>query len=58
MKELLEEIRATPHTEAFARALEGGALLLWVATATPEREAEATRIVAEAGAADVHTHLR
>lgn len=58
LRELLEEIRATPHTEAFARALEGGALLLWVAAADAEREALATRIVAEKGAADVHTHRR
>ena len=32
-------MRATPHTEDFARALEGGALLLWTAVPTPEREA-------------------
>jgi len=58
LRELLEDIKATPHTEAFARALEGGAVLLWVAADTPERQAEAGEILSRHGAADVHTHRR
>ncbi|MDJ0607594.1 MAG: hypothetical protein QNJ67_01335 [Kiloniellales bacterium] len=58
LRELLAEIRATPHTDDFARALEGGALLLWVAVATPEHEAEARQIMARHNAADLHTHRR
>lgn len=56
--ELLETVRATPHTESFARALEAGALLLWVRAETPERQAEAREILARHGAADVHLHTR
>jgi hypothetical protein len=58
LRELLEDIKATPHTEAFARALESGAVLLWVAAETPERQAEAGKILSSHGAADVHTHRR
>ena len=58
LRELLDDIKATPHTEAFAKALEGGAVLLWVRAATPARQAQATRILGEAGAADVHLHQR
>ncbi len=58
LRELLEDIKATPHTEAFARALEGGAVLLWVAADTPEREAKAGDILTHHGAADVHSHRR
>lgn len=58
LREMLEDIRATPHTEAFARALEGGAVLLWIAVDTAEREAEAREILMRHGAADVHRHHR
>ena len=58
LRELLEDIKATPHTEGFARALERGAVLLWVATDTPEREAKAGDILTHHGAADVHSHRR
>jgi hypothetical protein len=58
LRELLEDIKATPHTDAFARALEGGAVLLWVAVDTSEREAEASGLLARHGAADVHSHRR
>ena len=58
LRELLEDIKATPHTEDFARALEGGAVLLWVTVATAEREARASDILTRHGAADVHRHQR
>ena len=58
LAELLETVRATPHTESFARALESGALLLWVRAENPEREAQATGILTRHGAADVHRHAR
>ena len=58
LHELLEKIRATPHTEAFARALEQGEVLLWVATGTPEQQIQASEILARHGAADVHVHRR
>lgn len=56
--ELLETVRATPHTEAFARALESGAVLLWVRAETDDRKARASDILRRHGAADVHTHRR
>lgn len=58
LHEMLAKIRATPHTEAFARALERGAVLLWVAAETPDRQAVANDILARHGAADIHTHSR
>lgn len=58
IKELLDEVKATPHTEAFARALEHGALLLWVRAERPEQRATATEILAKHGAEDVHEHRR
>ncbi len=58
LAELLEKVRATPHTESFARALESGAVLLWVAAPTPERQDKARTIMAAHGAADLHLHER
>ncbi len=58
LAELLETIRATPHTESFARALEAGALLLWVRAADAEREAQAGEVLSRHGAQDVHRHQR
>lgn len=55
--DLLSEVRSTPHTEAFARALEAGAILLWVRV---ENEAQAHRVealMAEKGGTDVHRHV-
>ncbi|WP_375593752.1 hypothetical protein ABWI00_17115 [Algihabitans albus] len=57
-RDVLERIQATPHTEAFARALEAGAVLLWIRAETPEAQASATAILEAAGAEDVHLHSR
>jgi hypothetical protein len=56
--ELLEEVSATPHTEAFARDLEAGAILLSVHAADEQKAREAERILTHHGASDVHRHLR
>jgi hypothetical protein len=56
--ELLSTIKATPHTESFARALESGALLLWVRAGDAERQAKAQDILTRHGAQDVHLHAR
>ncbi len=58
LAELLDTVRATPHTESFARALESGALLLWVRVESAEREAQAAGILTRHGGADVHRHDR
>jgi hypothetical protein len=56
--ELLDEVRATPHTEAFARALESGAILLWVRVEDEAQAAKAEALLTEHGAADVHRHVK
>jgi hypothetical protein len=58
LAELLTQVRATPHTESFARALEAGALLLWVRADDTERQVKAQDILTRHGAADVHLHTR
>lgn len=58
VKELLDEMRATPHTEDFAKALENGAVLLWVRADAAEQQVEAQKILSRHGAADLHTHSR
>ena len=58
IKELMDELTARPHSETFSKALADGRLLLWVHAADPAREALATRILNESGAAEVHTNER
>lgn len=56
--DLLDEVRATPHTEAFARALEAGAILLWVRVDSEARAHEAETLLARHGGSDVHRHVK
>jgi len=58
LSEVLETVRATPHTESFARALEAGAVLLWVHAPAPAQQARAMEILRRHEAADVHLHRR
>jgi hypothetical protein len=58
LRELLDDIKATPHTEAFARALEAGAVLLWARAETAEQQTLANDILSRHGAGDVHLHRR
>lgn len=58
MAELLATVRATPHTESFARALEAGAVLLWVRAEDSNRQDQVAEILRRHGAADVHVHER
>jgi len=58
LRELLEDIKATPHTEEFARALEQGAVLLWVRAASEDRQTVARDVLTRHGAKDVHLHRR
>ncbi|MEE8279913.1 MAG: hypothetical protein V3R55_04340 [Alphaproteobacteria bacterium] len=58
LKELLDDIKATPHTETFARALEAGAVLLWVRAEMADRQTLASDILSRHGAGDVHLHRR
>ena len=56
--DVLREIRATPHTEEFARAAENGAILLWVRAEDPDSQAKAVDLLGKHGAYSVHTHER
>jgi hypothetical protein len=56
--ELLSEVRATPHTREFAKALENGAVLLWVRADDEAGQRTARAILERAGAADIHIHAR
>lgn len=57
-KEVIEGVTSSPHTEDFARSLEAGSVILWVRAETPERAEEATRILNDNGAGNVHIHKR
>ncbi len=56
VKEVIEGVTSSPHTEDFARSLEAGSVILWVRAATPEREERAAAILADNGAGNVHVH--
>lgn len=58
LKEALGEALAHPHHDAFERAVAAGGIILWVRADTSVRETEATDILTEAGAGNVHTNDR
>jgi len=58
VKELLDETTSAPHTEDFARALEAGAVIIWVRPANEEGESRAISILEEQGGSNVHMNER
>jgi hypothetical protein len=54
IREVLEEVTAKAHTDDFARSLAAGSVILWVRVDSQQREATATRVLNEGGAANVH----
>ena len=58
VKELLDYITANRHSAEFAAALKAGAVLLWVRLEAPPREAEALKLLTEAGGRHAHLHER
>ncbi len=58
IKELLDEVTARPHSEEFARALEAGSVILWVACDGDAAERNARALLAKAGGANIHAHNR
>jgi hypothetical protein len=54
LKELLEEVAVKPHTEAFARAVEAGSIILWVRAGDESTENRAAEILIAEGAENVH----
>jgi len=57
LKELFEEVSAKPHTDDFARAVEAGAIVLWVRAGDDARETAASDVLIAAGAENVHAQL-
>jgi len=58
VKEMLDYYTANRHSAEFARALEAGAVLLWVRADDPALEAPAVRLLEEAGGRNAHIHAR
>lgn len=56
IKEVLDEVTATPHTEDFARAVDAGSIILWVRAVGEEQEAKAKEVLQNQGAENVHIH--
>jgi hypothetical protein len=56
--DLLSELDATSRTREFAKALESGAVLLWVRADAPDRRRAAADIIGRHGGGDVHVHHR
>lgn len=58
VRDVLQEVTAKPHTEEFARAVDAGSLILWVAVEDRSRLAEAMSILERTGATNVHVANR
>lgn len=58
ISDLLDSIKATPHSDAFARALENRAVLLWVRIDDWSQAGEVQTILSRHNAKDVHVHQR
>lgn len=56
IKEVLDEVTSTPHTEDFARSLAAGGVILWVRVETDRQERAAREILEANNAANVHIH--
>ncbi len=56
VKEVLDEVTATPHREAYVRALAAGSVILWVRVETAEVEHKAMEIMRDNGGLNVHAH--
>jgi hypothetical protein len=58
LKEYLDELTSHPDTDAFAKALEEGGLVIWVQVADDAEEAKAGEILTAEGAVNVHLSRR
>lgn len=56
LKQVVEEVTSTPHTEAFARSLEAGSVILWVRCEDKEHEDLAAKTMEAHGGNNVHLH--
>ncbi len=57
-KELLDEVSALPDSEAFAKALAAGSVILWVSADDAAAEAKAKAILHEQAAQNIHVFER
>ena len=55
-KELLDEVTSAPDTDAFARSLEAGSIIIWVRIKGPDQERAALDALNFSGASNVHIH--
>ncbi|MBL4692905.1 MAG: hypothetical protein JKY92_06205 [Magnetovibrio sp.] len=58
VKDILDEVTASPHTENFANALVAGGVILWVLCETESQEHTASKILDTFKATNVHVHER
>lgn len=59
LREFIEEVTSTPHTDDFARAVDAGSVILWVRI-DPDHEgaeAKARAILEQHGATNIHLHV-
>lgn len=56
VKEVLDEVTATPHREAYVRALAAGSVILWVRIEDAATERKAIDILKDCGGLNVHAH--
>ncbi|MCW8836467.1 MAG: hypothetical protein OQJ99_08895 [Rhodospirillales bacterium] len=56
IREVLEEVTATPHTEDFARSLEAGSVILWVRVPDDRSEDHARAALKTSGGTNIHLH--
>lgn len=58
VKELLDEVSALPDSDAFAKALAAGSVILWVRAADSGAETRAKSLLHDAGAQNLHVFER
>jgi len=58
LREFIDEVTSTPHTEDYARAVDAGSVILWVRLDPSMEGAEATAkaILEKHGATNIHLH--
>jgi hypothetical protein len=58
LREFIDEVTSTPHTDDFARAVDAGSVILWVRIDPDHADAEnkASQILKSNGATNIHMH--
>ncbi len=58
VKEVIDEVTSTPHTEDFARSVEAGSVILWVQVENDKQQTKAQEILTANGGQNIHLHER